>query len=76
MRFRKKPTKNYRSFDPLKGYPADDRLFYECLQCGDIIPSIPKDSCRCSCRNIMIDIDYGRISIQDNNQIKLFSLVK
>jgi len=66
-------TRNYYHFDPSKGYPAGSNLYYECLRCGDTVPSLPNDSIHCSCRNIMIDADYGRIKIQDHSKAKLFS---
>ncbi len=66
-------SRKYYSFDHSKGYPAKNDLYYECLKCNDIILSLPKDSISCSCKNISIDIDYGRISIKDSKQIKLFS---
>ena len=66
--------RTYTSFDPLQGYPAGTDLYYECGICGDVLPSLPKDSIMCSCKNITIDADYGRISIRDHGMIKLFSL--
>ena len=66
--------KIYHSYDPERGYPAGSNLYYECLKCGDIVPSLPIDNIFCSCRNIAIDVDYGRISIKDHSLIKLFSI--
>lgn len=65
--------KHYIQFDPNEGYPASRELFYECLRCGEIVPSLPPDSAHCKCRNIMIDTDYGRIKIQDHSQTRLYS---
>jgi hypothetical protein len=65
--------RKYREFDPSTGYPADESLYYECLRCGDIIPSLPSDNTHCRCRNIMIDIDYGRLKLQDDTQVKMFA---
>jgi len=67
------PQKTYHAFNPSSGYPAGSNLFYECLRCGEVVPSRPPDSTHCMCRNIMIDVDYGRIKIQDHAQVKLFS---
>jgi hypothetical protein len=36
---------------------------------------MPKGNTRCSCRNVVIDVDYGRIAIEDHTKIKLFKLV-
>jgi hypothetical protein len=65
--------RTYIDFDPKTGYPAGDHLFYECHQCHEILPSSPPDSTYCKCWNIMIDIDYGRITIRDHKLAKLFS---
>jgi hypothetical protein len=69
----KNSPKTYRDFNPKSGYPAAKDLFYECLRCSEIVPSLPIDSAHCQCRNIMIDVDYGRVSIQDPANVKLFS---
>lgn len=66
--------KIYQDYNPSSGYPAGRELFYECLRCGENIPSLPSDSTHCRCRNIMIDVDYGRIKIQDHTHAKLFSV--
>ena len=72
----KKRRRKYIKFNPVFGYPVDHNLFYECLICGDIISSIPLENWYCKCRNIMIDIDYGRIDIQEASKIKLFYLLE
>jgi hypothetical protein len=66
--------RTYLPFSPNAGYPAGTDLFYECGRCGDVIPSMPADSTHCRCRNIMIDVDYGRVSIEDHNQVRLFTV--
>jgi len=38
--------------------PKDRDLFYHCLKCDDIIPSVPRESMGCCCRNIVIDKEY------------------
>ncbi len=49
------------SYDPTKGHPTGSSMFYECLTCHDVFPSMPSDSVMCSCRNFYIDVDYGRL---------------
>jgi hypothetical protein len=57
------PTnRTYISFDPSRGWPAGSTVYYECLHCGEVIPSLPPDSIDCACGNIGIDVDYGRLS--------------
>lgn len=65
-------SKTYIRFDPNEGYPARLGLFYECHRCGEAIASIPHVNSRCKCRNIVIDVDYGRIRIQDHSQVRLY----
>lgn len=64
--------RSYLNFDPVAGYPAGPDIFYECSKCGGVIPSEPKDGIGCSCRNIFIDVDAGRVSIRDDSMMKIF----
>jgi hypothetical protein len=54
-------------FEPSRGYPRGDDLFYECLRCHDVIPSNPHDSVQCSCGNFRIDVDYGRLAAKSGD---------
>lgn len=45
------------SFDPAGGYPAGDRIYFECTLCGDVIGSQPLDAAECSCGNLVVDAD-------------------
>lgn len=65
--------RKYLTFDPTKGYPAAANIFYECLSCGGVVPSMPDDSLCCSCRNVCIDIDAGRVSVKDDAKLKIFT---
>lgn len=59
-------------FDPRKGYPIGDDLFYKCEICGDMIPSKPPGPvAECKCKNIFIDVDAGRMDAQDDTKITL-----
>jgi hypothetical protein len=68
-----KKNRKYFSFEPTKGYPADKNIYYECMQCGDILLSLPDNNQKCSCKNISIDIDSARIYIKNDNLIKMFT---
>jgi hypothetical protein len=67
-------SREYHTFDPANGYPAANGLYYECLRCGDVVSSRPPDSTHCKCRNIMLDVDYGRLEIEDHSKVQLFSI--
>ena len=64
--------RRYIDFDPTKGYPAGKTLFYECLRCGTSIPSRPAASTGCPCSNLVIDIDYGRVSVDDHSLMRIY----
>ena len=64
--------KIYMTFDPAIGYPGSKSIFYECGLCGDYLPSQPDRSVRCNCRNIVIDVDAGRVSVKNEKQFKVF----
>lgn len=64
--------KSYIDFNPGSGYPAGSGIFYECLECNEIIPSKPEDDIACRCRNIMIDVGYGRLKIFNHNTFQIF----
>ena len=64
--------KKYLTFNPAEGYPVGKNICYECVQCGDSIPSVPDDSQCCTCGNICTDIDAGRVSVRDDEMLKAF----
>jgi hypothetical protein len=64
--------KNYIKPDFRNGYPSDINIFYECQLCKDIINSRPSESLECGCGNLMIDVDFGRMIIEDESQVKVF----
>ena len=66
--------RSYFSFNPEVGYPAAVNIFYECLGCGGVLPSLPTDSVHCKCRNIMIDTDYGRVAVTDHSKVRCFTV--
>jgi hypothetical protein len=68
-------SRAYQVFDATKEFPSGRNLFYECLVCGNVVPSLPKKNIGCKCRNIMIDADSRRLEIRDRTKVKLFSHV-
>jgi hypothetical protein len=61
-------------YDATQGHPMGSEMFYECMSCHDVFPSLPKDSIICSCRNFYIDVDYGRLGSRDgDNSFRLLS---
>jgi hypothetical protein len=64
------PFRKYIPFDPAQGYPAGERIRYECMICGVTLPSIPKHAESCRCSNILVDVDSGRISVKAPDKMK------
>lgn len=62
------------TYDLQHGYPTGDNLFYECLACHTIVPSLPPDSTSCRCHNIKIDGDNGRLSIRNQVRTRLIAV--
>lgn len=50
--------------------PKAADMSYLCLDCGDIIPSIPKENIGCKCGNIFIDKDCWRLIIVDLTKLE------
>ena len=61
-------------FVPAEGYPAGRDIRYECLRCGGIVPSIPTydEPWACTCRNVRVDADAGRVSVSDDETLRIF----
>lgn len=64
--------RNYLNFDFSKGYPAGTGIRYECGVCGSTLPSIPEHSVACKCRNVIVDVDAGRVAVKDNSKLKAY----
>jgi hypothetical protein len=62
------------TFNPREGYPAKLGHFYECMRCGDVVASVPKETGGCKCDNIFIDVEAERMAVRDVTQLKLFSV--
>ena len=65
----------YQKLNFRRGYPFSSNLFYECLECNELVHSAPKNSATCSCHNIIVDADAGRVTVRDNSKIKLLKLL-
>lgn len=63
----------YQKFNFKRGYPFAPNLFYECLECNELIHSVSKYGDACSCNNIILDV--GRLIVRDDTKIKLLKLL-
>jgi hypothetical protein len=60
-------------FDPAAGYPAGAAIRYRCGSCGDVLSSLPDRPIACSCRNVTIDADAGRLAVKDHSAFEAFT---
>ena len=67
-------ARKYISFNPSVGFPAGEKLRYECGICGDTVLSMPINAAACKCYNIIVDADAGRISVKDESKIKAYEI--
>jgi hypothetical protein len=67
-----KGRRRYLPFDSKSGYSGGPGVFYECIRCAEVLASLPPDSIMCSCRNIRIDVDYGRLAVSDETYLRVF----
>jgi hypothetical protein len=64
--------RTYLSLVPNQSIPTGPNLFLECLLCGEVVQLSMSKNARCTCQNIRLDAEAGRIAIRDWNKIKLF----
>jgi hypothetical protein len=64
------------NFDPSKGFPAARNLVYRCSICREDVPSLPSHSIECSCGNVRIDIDAGRMAVNQVLGLRLFKVAR
>lgn len=58
-------SKEYLPSSIAKKFPAGPDIYYECLVCGENVSSMPKHSIACKCRNIIVDVDAGRLAVKN-----------
>jgi hypothetical protein len=54
--------------------PKDTNIGYRCMECHDIVPSIPSDNIGCGCGNIFIDRDCWRLVVVDLSKLQVVEL--
>lgn len=64
--------RQYHSLDATM--PPNAGLFYECVVCGQTIPSMSKKSAQCTCQNLQIEPGEA-VVIRDPGNAKAFSRI-
>ena len=65
----------YLDVGTAKGIPAGEGISYECLSCGTVLLSNPENSAACKCRNVIIDVDAGRVAVKSLENFRAFIVV-
>ena len=64
-----------RHFDDKVSNPRGVGIYYRCDICGDMLYSYSPHAVACSCRNLVLDVDAGRISAKAPNKVSIMELV-
>jgi hypothetical protein len=64
---------NYEYFSEI---PKDDDIFYRCLNCGVVIPSLPDDNIGCQCGDVYIDLDTWRLFVFDLKKLEVIKKIE
>lgn len=51
--------------------PRGKDIYYKCLRCGGSVISQPTESTECECGNIVIDVGYHRLHIEDYSKMQV-----
>jgi hypothetical protein len=49
--------------------PAGSGVFYLCIECRCVMPSIPPEPTKCGCGNVSVDPDGGRGGVKDASKL-------
>jgi hypothetical protein len=58
-------------FTNTRDVPKDHDLYYQCMCCGKVIPSVPPDNIGCECGKVFIDKDMWRLCVDDFDQFRV-----
>ena len=64
--------RTYFPIDPTRSTPRGPDVFYECLKCGDIIPSVEeaRGPSHCRCYAIKLDFDMHRAHFDSPGEVR------
>ena len=58
--------------DPDGTWHREPNMWYRCLSCEGEVSASPTESTSCACRNVEIDVGYGRLDIRDEELVEAF----
>jgi hypothetical protein len=56
----------------LLGFPT---WYYECPSCGDVLHSVPRETVRCSCGKLVVDVGTGPVLASSGERPRLVKLI-
>jgi hypothetical protein len=65
-----------KKYHNISEIPMDENIFYHCLNCDGIIPSLPDESVGCACGKVFIDKDYWRLIVDDLDAFEVMRRIK
>lgn len=51
--------------------PRDHDIFYRCLICRHVVPSVPRGCAECECGNVAVDADMWRLAVDDLSKLEV-----
>ena len=64
------------NFKSTADVPKNGDIFYRCMECGEVIPSIPADNIGCKCGNVFIDKDCWRLIVVNLSKLEVVRKLK
>lgn len=63
------------ALEPGRGYPTGPDVRYRCARCDTWLASRPThdEPWACQCRNLRIDADAGRFSVDDHDALEIYA---
>jgi hypothetical protein len=61
-------------FDPKVSNPWGEGVYYQCERCGVRLDSMSPRGVACSCQNLALDVDAGRIAALDPRSVVVLFL--
>lgn len=58
--------------DLKQGFPMGESINYRCLVCGEVLRSVPPYAVACKCRNVIVDVDAGCVTVKDALRLEAY----
>jgi hypothetical protein len=65
-----------QGIDLLRDRPSAPELFYLCKRCGSVVSSAPTSNLGCTCGDVFVDLDAGRLVLRNAKRVSLLRRVE